>query len=74
LLLFTYLYVCSIALKSNVNKEKQKQKNLTCVFNELFINKYEWNDPNIVWLKCAQFNCQYFDPDLKFLAFILQKL
>jgi hypothetical protein len=31
----------------------------------------DWTQNN---LKCAQFNCQYFDPDLKFLVFILQKL
>ena len=73
MLLFIYLYVCSIALKSNVNKEKKKKK-LTCVFNEFFLYKVEWNYPNIVWLKCAQFKCQNFDPDLKYLAFILQKL
>ena len=73
MLLFTYLHVCSIALKSNVNKEK-KTKKLTCVFNEFVLHKVEWNYPNIVWLTCTQFNCQYFDPDLKFLAVILQKL
>ena len=68
MLLFTYLYVCSIALKSSVNRKKREKKH-TCVFNDFFLHKIEWNDPNIVWFKCAQFNCQYFDPDLCFKSY-----